>query len=88
MHCVLGWQVGPVPGADTTALEGATVLLKPAENCKIDCRLFVEFRKAAGKLQASSIEKLLENQKKGCCKTVRLVPGDPRIYVRFYKKNS
>jgi hypothetical protein len=32
MHGVLGWQVGPVPGADTAALEGATVFLEPAEN--------------------------------------------------------
>ncbi len=49
MNGVLGWQVGPVPGADTAALEGATVFLKPAENCKIDCRFFVQFRKATGK---------------------------------------
>ncbi len=58
MHGVLGWQVGPVPGADTTALKGATVFLEPAEHCKIDCRFFVEFRKATGKIQTFQIGKI------------------------------
>jgi hypothetical protein len=50
MDGVLGWQVGPVPGADTTALEGATIFLEPAEHCNIDCRFLVV-----------SSERLLEN---------------------------
>jgi hypothetical protein len=75
MHGVLGWQVGPVPGADTAALEGATVFLKPAEHYNIDCRFSVECKMVTGKIQAFFIGKLVKNQKKVCCKTVRFVPG-------------
>jgi hypothetical protein len=74
MNGVLGWQVGPVPGADTAALEGATVLLEPAEHCKIDCRFSFECKKVTGKIQASSVSKFLKN-KKCFCTTVLFVPG-------------
>jgi hypothetical protein len=64
MHGVLGWQVGPVPGTDTTALEGATVFLKPVEHCRIDCLFFFECKKVIGKIQASSIGNLSAKKNK------------------------
>jgi hypothetical protein len=95
MHGVLGWQVGPVPGADTAALEGATIFLEPAENCKVDCCFSAKVQKGHRK-NSGLFHRQIIKKKKVCCKTVRFVPGsnykggqrnnDPRNYVCFYKK--